>query len=278
MRNCLSKLLNYPKLSRLLELSHYFSLKCAFNSQNINLALLRAILTNQSELPRRVINSLPSGNFLITPTPQHFPFTAQSCATKANNYRGVTEYTGFPRPDSSAAPPIAASSHSSPTMSTYESMNPHRNKTRLTKANAIPGEHNTGDPSTAPTARRRRPDLSTFFSTLSQITPAPDHRPHAVPVPGDVSAAFFSLAEALDMMRRESDSAQSDTQEGTDNASSDTGRDLLTTMIQSLLSQADTPPREVEGVNEEFCDSKKHSPSSPCPSTSPANSVYHLHN
>ncbi|CDM35201.1 hypothetical protein DTO012A8_5359 [Penicillium roqueforti] len=113
-------------------------------------------------------------------------------------------------------------------------------------------EHNTTDPSTAPTARRRRPDLSTFFSTLSQITPAPDHRPHAVPVPGDVSAAFFSLAEALDMMRREADSApRPDAQEGTD---SDTGRDLLTTMIQSLLAQADMPPRKVEGVDEEFCD------------------------
>ncbi|KAF4764432.1 hypothetical protein N7455_009833 [Penicillium solitum] len=116
-------------------------------------------------------------------------------------------------------------------------------------------EHNTTDPSTAPTARRRRPDLSTFFSTLSQITPAPDHRPHAVPVPGDVSAAFFSLAEALDMMRREADSApHPDAQEGTDNADSATGQDLLTTMIHSLLAQADTPPREVEGVDEEFCD------------------------
>lgn len=60
------------------------------------------------------------------------------------------------------------------------------------------------------------------------------------------------------MMRREADSAPRPDaqQDSTDNASSDTGRDLLTTMIQSLLAQADTPPREVEGVNEEFCDSK----------------------
>jgi hypothetical protein len=125
------------------------------------------------------------------------------------------------------------------------------------KANITPGEHNTTDPATAQTPRRRRPDLSTFFSALSEITPAPDHRPHAVPVPGDVSAAFYSLAEALEMMRREADSAPADAQqEGTETAPSDTGRDLLTTMIQSLLAQADTPPREVEGVNEEFCDSK----------------------
>ena len=72
------------------------------------------------------------------------------------------------------------------------------------------------------------------------------------------------------MMRREADSApHPDAQEGTDNTDSETGRDLLTTMIQSLLAQADMPPREVEGVDEEFCDSKKHSPSSPCPSTFP---------
>lgn len=31
--------------------------------------------------------------------------------------------------------------------------------------------------------------------------------------------------------------------------------DLLTTMIQSLLSTAEMPPREVEGASEEFCDS-----------------------
>lgn len=73
------------------------------------------------------------------------------------------------------------------------------------------------------------------------------------------------------MMRREADTApRPDAQEGTDTADSDTGHDLLTTMIHSLLAQADTPPREVEGVDEEFCDSKKHSPSSLCLSISPA--------
>ncbi|KAJ5583360.1 Zinc finger RING-type [Penicillium sp. DV-2018c] len=129
-------------------------------------------------------------------------------------------------------------------------------------------EHNTTDPSTAQTPRRRRPDLSTFFSALSEITPAPDHRPHAVPVPGDVSAAFYSLAEALEMMRRDADSAPADAQEegtGTETASSDTGRDLLTTMIQSLLAQADTPPREVEGVMLERVPKSSLNPSDTCP-------------
>lgn len=32
------------------------------------------------------------------------------------------------------------------------------------------------------------------------------------------------------------------------------GTDVLTQMIQTLLRDADTPPREVEGVKEEFCD------------------------
>lgn len=86
-----------------------------------------------------------------------------------------------------------------------------------------------------------------------------------------MSAAFFSLAEALDLMRREADSAPPpEAPEGTDNADSDSSRDLLTTMIHSLLAQADTPPREVEGVDEEFCDSKKYSPSSLSSSISPA--------
>lgn len=70
-------------------------------------------------------------------------------------------------------------------------------------------------------------------------------------MPGDISAAFYSLAEALEVMRREGGDVgtSAGVQEGGQG-----GEDLLTTMIQSLLSEADTPPREVEGVSEEFCD------------------------
>ena len=78
-----------------------------------------------------------------------------------------------------------------------------------------------------------------------------------MPVPGDISAAFYSLAEALEMMRRDAGTEpHTHAQAGTDSNGTDHGHDLLTTMIQSLLSQADTPPREVKGVSEEFCDSK----------------------
>ncbi|OJJ45481.1 hypothetical protein ASPZODRAFT_134142 [Penicilliopsis zonata CBS 506.65] len=120
-------------------------------------------------------------------------------------------------------------------------------------------EHNTTDPS-APSAlpRRHRPDLSTFFATLSEITPQPDAqrtRPHAVPVPGDVSAAFYSLAEAFEVMRREGGGVGIlDGSGGSGEAGDAVSSDLLTQMIQSLLQNADMPPKEVEGVSEEFCD------------------------
>ncbi|RAK97759.1 uncharacterized protein BO80DRAFT_389146 [Aspergillus ibericus CBS 121593] len=137
-------------------------------------------------------------------------------------------------------------------------------------------EHNTTDPSapttsnnntttttTAAPHRRRRPDLSTFFSTLSEISPEDAHartRPHAVPVPRDVSAAFYSLAEALDVMRRGSSDPIPPTGYGeglglgSGGGSGNEGEDLLAQMISSLLRTAEMPPREVEGVSEEFCD------------------------
>lgn len=54
-------------------------------------------------------------------------------------------------------------------------------------------------------------------------------------------------------MRREGGDVGTEVQEGGQG-----GEDLLTTMIQSLLSEANTPPREVEGVSEEFCDGTLH--------------------
>lgn len=112
-------------------------------------------------------------------------------------------------------------------------------------------EHNTTDPSLQTAPRRRRPDLSTFFATLSEISPDESRtRPHAVPVPRDVSAAFFSLAEAYEVVRRESGTAGA----GAGTGAGEEGADVLTQMIQALLHEADMPPREVEGVKEEFCD------------------------
>ncbi|KKK15833.1 hypothetical protein ARAM_004545 [Aspergillus rambellii] len=124
-------------------------------------------------------------------------------------------------------------------------------------------EHNTSDPSnTQQFSRRRRPDLSTFFATLSEISSDESRsRPYAVPVPRDISAAFYSLAEALNIMRREgggtstSNGDELPTTLNPDGTPIEVhGDDLLAQMIQTLLSEAETPPKEVEGVSEEFCD------------------------
>jgi hypothetical protein len=120
-------------------------------------------------------------------------------------------------------------------------------------------EHNTENPSAANNSQRsHRPDLSTFFATLSEITPNPAEtrtREHAVPVPGDVSAAFRTLAEAFDVMRRDYDiggagSATERSPGGDDHH----GGELIDQMIEALIQGAEMPPREVEGVTEEFCD------------------------
>lgn len=82
--------------------------------------------------------------------------------------------------------------------------------------------------------------MSSLYSLISEITPAqPEQRAreHAVPVPGDVSAAFRSLAEAFQVMQRDQDNANSD---------------FLQELISSLLLTAEMPPTEIKGVDEEY--------------------------
>lgn len=57
-------------------------------------------------------------------------------------------------------------------------------------------------------------------------------------------------------MRRDGggESEGAGTAETGETGAGDEGRDLLTQMIGSLLSGANAPPKEVEGVSEEFCD------------------------
>ncbi|PGH17376.1 hypothetical protein AJ80_04831 [Polytolypa hystricis UAMH7299] len=117
----------------------------------------------------------------------------------------------------------------------------------------------------------RRPDLSTFFATLNEIAPNPSEtrsRPYALPVPGDVSAAFRSLAEAFNIMRREGgvsavgegDFPVHDGTEPDISQEEEGSGGLLTEMIQVLLREAEEPPREVEGVGDEFCDALERVP------------------
>ena len=51
-------------------------------------------------------------------------------------------------------------------------------------------------------------------------------------------------------MRRDADTGGHGNEQGQEE-----GADVLSQMIRTLLADADTPPKEVEGVSEEFCDS-----------------------
>ncbi|EGC49298.1 conserved hypothetical protein [Histoplasma capsulatum var. duboisii H88] len=132
--------------------------------------------------------------------------------------------------------------------------------------------NNANDPSN-PHPQPRRPDLSSFFATLQEITPNPSEirtRPYAVPVPGDISAAYRSLAEALNIMRHQTGDNGFPVHDGRDEGLGDVaenedatgGVGLLSSMIGLLLREAEMPPREVEGVGESFCDALERVPTS----------------
>lgn len=133
----------------------------------------------------------------------------------------------------------------------------------LTKA-AV--EHNISHKDEKPEQPTRRPDLSTFFSTLELVDtsdPQAHHNAHALPQPENVAAAFRLLANAFDMMRgRPSDDR--------DNNAPD-GEDLLARMIEQLREHADNPPSELNGVPDSFLDelervpNKSLKPTDTCP-------------
>ncbi|KAL8797769.1 MAG: hypothetical protein Q9195_000121 [Heterodermia aff. obscurata] len=84
----------------------------------------------------------------------------------------------------------------------------------------------------------RLPDLSTFFSALEQIDTRNVSNINAVPTPVSVAAPFRMLADALGILERELDN----------------GSNLLEQMRQQLMGDAETPPKEVEGVGQDFLD------------------------
>ncbi|GAB7363455.1 hypothetical protein MBLNU230_g3728t1 [Neophaeotheca triangularis] len=93
---------------------------------------------------------------------------------------------------------------------------------------------------------RRRPDLSTFFSNLEQVDTSGDRQPHnshSLPLPGDVSATYRTLANAFAMMQ----GGESPDTQGTDN-----NNELLGRLVASLMESAENPPTEVQGVSDEF--------------------------
>ena len=99
-------------------------------------------------------------------------------------------------------------------------------------------EHNI-KPSPTSNPRPNRPDLSTFFSTLELVDTSHTENAHAVPIPGDISAVFRLLADAFERMAQDSG-------EGARNV------ELLEGLRETLLREAEMPPREVKGVSDEF--------------------------
>lgn len=114
-------------------------------------------------------------------------------------------------------------------------------------------EHNIKAPAPSNGHPPRRPDLSTFFSTLDLVDTSGSRQPqnaHSLPLPRDISAAFRNLANAFEMMRG-----------GHEGASAGDGHDeLLETLVQSLMQNAEQPPTEVEGVSDEFIEQLERVP------------------
>ncbi|KAI7285802.1 hypothetical protein KC345_g1539 [Hortaea werneckii] len=111
-------------------------------------------------------------------------------------------------------------------------------------------EHNV--PKEGPEQPRRRPDLSTFFSTLDLVDTSGDRQPqnaHSLPLPRDISAAFRNLANAFEMMRG-----------GSGASSEQSHNELLETLVESLMQSAEHPPTEVQGVSDEFIEQLDRAP------------------
>ncbi|KAL8736687.1 MAG: hypothetical protein Q9166_000053 [cf. Caloplaca sp. 2 TL-2023] len=96
-------------------------------------------------------------------------------------------------------------------------------------------EHNIPKNDSTP-QQTRRPDLSTFFSNLELVSTSATQNSNATPMPADMRAVFITLSDAFRSMRQEG------------------GGSLLDTLIESLEMDADSPPREVQGVNDTFLD------------------------
>ncbi|KAI9845082.1 MAG: hypothetical protein M1837_005086 [Sclerophora amabilis] len=136
-------------------------------------------------------------------------------------------------------------------------------------------EHNIPSPRTntsgsaQPPPAPRRPDLSTFFTAVSAVDTSTTQNTHAVPTPAEVSVAYRMLASAFEVMRRDGEGGAGTTQEDPSRTGSDPERsseaataaagsytNLMDMLIESLMQDAESPPREVKGCPQEFLDGR----------------------
>ena len=107
-------------------------------------------------------------------------------------------------------------------------------------------EHNVQQQDAAEAGTRRRPDLSTFFATVDQTQAAPNR---TRPMPSMAAAAFRQLANAYQIQLGETEGVV-----GNDGLRTDPNNELLNDMVELLMSMANDPPNEVEGMPESFFD------------------------
>jgi len=129
------------------------------------------------------------------------------------------------------------------------------------RANQCVVEHNIPIKEEKPAQPPRRPDLSTFFSTLELVDtsdPQAHHNVHATPQPENVAAAFRLLANAFEVMRGDNRGRGAEGQ-GQEHPGSDDS-DLLANMIEILRQNADDPPTELKGCPDSFLDELERVP------------------
>ncbi|KAF8852070.1 hypothetical protein BDZ45DRAFT_678611 [Acephala macrosclerotiorum] len=106
-------------------------------------------------------------------------------------------------------------------------------------ANPYEVEHNIKD---KPKGKSRRPDMSTFFSQLSQVeTSSPSHHnPHAEPTPVEVAAAYTLLRSQYESLLQSAPVTSDPT--------------VLNNLISSLENTINSPPTTVSGVPQSYLD------------------------
>ena len=91
---------------------------------------------------------------------------------------------------------------------------------------------------------------------------------HAVPLPENVAALYRNLANAFEMMRGGTDEP---TQQNHDGPTQQNHDELLASLVEELMRNADDPPTEVKGVPDSFLDDldrvpkKSLKPAESCP-------------
>ena len=141
-------------------------------------------------------------------------------------------------------------------MASYEgnTFTPRRLRPTLrAHSNFTPVEHNI-QPEKQSSGSSRRPDMSTFFTKLSQINTSDGetihNNPHAQPTPVDMRATFGLLADSYYQIQASISSADHDPA-----AEHQRQSELLGSLISELEASAENPPNSVTGASQEFLDS-----------------------